>query len=217
MAQIVIKRKKQGMKALIKKLVELQHVSVSAGIHKGEGKQKVKTAFGQKKKINVATLAKSLETFASWKQPKTVNIPNKDGKTYTTLHKDARMTRPARFFISFFKNTEVWNKFRSFVHKQVREFVLGRTYKPRFLMDLIGSVAVDSQKFIIMNGKTDPNSQVTIQIKGKDSPLVDSKQVLMPSLKHKVRNDRNGHSKGTKDAIKMADAEYVDKIIKQFK
>jgi len=217
MAQITIIHKKQGMKSLIKKLVELQHFNVTVGIHSGFGRKLVFGADGKKKKINIATLAKALETYASWEQSKTVRIPNKDGETWSILKAGKRYVRYGRAFITILtENSTILNNFRAFLEKQTRTFIGTKSYSPRFYMDLIGSVAEDTQRFALQNGRAvgnADNSPFTIRVKGKNTPLQDTSSVLSPAISHKLNNDRNKLSKFHKDVLTIKDSMIVDKLI----
>ncbi len=211
---ITIIRKKQGMKSLIKKLVELQHFSTSAGIHTNEGKRKAFGWNGKKKKINIATLARVLETFASWIQPNTVTLKGDTGE-YVTILKGARLTRPARYFISLFEHSETWIKFKNMIYIWAKELIIQKSGRPRLFIKRIGDLASSYQKALILSNDQDKNSQITVKLKGFNAPL-QRLGILYNSVKSKVYNKRNGLAPQAKKDIKIEDANLVDKIISEF-
>ena len=218
---ITIVRKKKGMKSLIKKLVELQHFSSSAGIHTGDGQKKAHTP-NRKSKINIATLAEMLEKYASWRQSKTVKIPletpivGRDGKEkkFAVIKAGTTLKREARPFISIYMDNTIWSKFRDVVESWVRAFINAKGGQTRSLMRNIGDLASSYQKALALSASQPKNKPITVHEKGFNAPLQRT-GMLYKSIKSKLYNGKNGLGVQGKAELKIQDAEYVDKLIAQ--
>lgn len=209
---VTIIRKKQGMKSLIKKLVELQHFSTTVGIHSGVGRLLAKYPDGSKGKINLASLAKNLETNATWIQSKSVFRDFKDG-TMIMFEAGRRYSRKARHFVSL-NQTKYWNELRNNIREQVMLLVMGKGQKPRSFISAIGHFASVAQKRVIIDGSSTDNAPATINMKGRNSPLSWT-GTLRNALNYEVKTAKQGIGQSGRDALKLSDANLVDDLIKK--
>lgn len=205
---IEIISKKQGMKSLIKKLVELENLTACAGIHKKEGYRIVRKK-NRNNKINIATLAWQLEQFASWIQKKSAPISDATGKIIGIIPQGARLSRPARPFISFFKVPDVFGHFKDSVRNLVREFIIGRKMKPRAFMQHVADQASSSQKFIIASKKSTPNKTLTERIKGFNHPLKETGRLF-----NSIRGSVKSLKRSVRAVLKSSDIAKVNQIYK---
>ena len=209
---VTIIRKKQGMKSFIKKLVELQHFSTTVGIHTGPGRLLAKYPDGTKSKINLASLAKNMETNATWIQSKDVFRDFKDG-TYIMFEAGRRYSRVARYFVSLIQ-TKYWGELRNNIRQQVMSFITVKGQNPRSFISSIGHFASVAQKRVIIEGSSADNKQATVNVKGRNSPLSWT-GALRDALNYEVRTDKSGIGQSGRDALKLSDANLVDDLIKK--
>lgn len=205
---IEIISKKQGMKSLIKKLVELENLTACSGIHKKEGYRIVRKK-NRNNKINIATLAWQLEQFASWIQTKNAPILDATGKMIGMIPMGARLTRQARPFISFYRVPDVFAHFKQVVRNLVRDFIIGRKMKPKAFMQAIADSASSSQKFIIANKKSAPNKPITEAIKGFNHPLKETGRLF-----NSIRGSVKSLKRSVRAVLKNSDIAKVNQIYK---
>lgn len=209
--QIIHKRK--GMKNLLKTIVALQMYYVTCGIHRNEGRRRVKSSSSNKSSVNRATLASLLEKTVSWIQPKTVTIPTHDGEE-VTIWAGARLRRPARIFIHLNLLPNIWNGLRSFIRTRVllllKKQRVGATGAKKFLKAL-GVKALEEQQARINRKDTASNSEITEKIKGFNHPLFDT-GALLESLKYKINPNFN---KGGKRLLRLKYLTQIDSWIRE--
>lgn len=213
---VTIVRKKQGMKSLIKKLVELQHFGATVGIHSGVGSKLVRNPDGKprKSKFNVAMLARNMETNATWIQSETVVKDFGDG-TMIMFEAGRRYHRKARHFVSLIEIPDYWGKLKSFLTQQVKLLVIGTGMRPRSFIKNIGSMASSLQRSVITSAKAPANAKATEDAKGFNHPLFWTGNNLLKSLDFKIISDKNGLGQSGRDALKISDANLVDDLIKK--
>ena len=175
--------KKKGMKALMAKLEALQDYQVTIGIHKGKGRLKVKSGSGKIKRgkqINMATLAKTMETDHDIIPSKDLAISTAGGETIFLLA-EYSYHQPARYFIKLQNVPESWTKIKNFVRNQFLEFIGTKGRGKRegtYAFRRIGEFVEVLQRSRIIDAKTAPNTAATSMIKGKNHPLLDSGNLL---------------------------------------
>ena len=203
--------KKKGMKALLKKLEYLSEYQTTAGIHKGEGRKKVKSGTGKIKRgrsINIATLAKTLETDHDIIPNKDLAIPTKNSSETVFLLKGHSYHQPARYFIKLQNSPESWTKIKNFVRNQFLQYLdfSGRGKREgTYVFRRIGEFAETEQRSRIIDAKTAPNTFATSMIKGKNHPLLDEGD-LLHSIDSKVTKQSTGR--------KVRFSKYADDIEK---
>lgn len=181
-----------------------------SGLDGGEKKSSPKSA--RQKTFNLATLAYYLEQPISWIQRKSVNLLAKDGDI-VTIHAGARISRPARIFIRIFKLTNIWNKVRAFIQRQVRNLYVQAGTNRRAFWQAIGMMAYQEQKNIIRTSASAANSDITVKLKGQNHPLFDTGG-LENSINYKINKNYNNN------ASKIARNKFLmdfDKQWEQFK
>ena len=181
-----------------------------SGLDGGEKKSSPKSA--RQRTFNLATLAYYLEQPISWIQRKSVNLLAKDGDI-VTIHAGARISRPARIFIRIFKLTNIWNKVRAFIQRQVRNLYVQAGTNRRVFWQAIGTMAHQEQKNIIRTSASAANSDITVKLKGQNHPLFDTGG-LENSINYKINKNYNNN------ASKIARNKFLmdfDKQWEQFK
>lgn len=148
-----------------------------------------------KQRCNLATLAYYLEQSVSWIQKKTIMIQGVAGMV--TVWKGARIHRPARVFIRIFKLPEIWNKVQSFERTQVKNLFARAMTDGKKFWTALGAMVCSEQKNVIQTSHNAGNSDITMQIKGKNHPLFDTGK-LLNSTSYKVRKNYSGKIKEAK-------------------
>lgn len=147
------------------------------------------TSQKRKKPFNLATLAYYLEQQVSWVQTNTVRIQGVNG--LVTIWKGSRIHRPARVFIRIFKLPEIWNKVKNFIRMQVQNLLLRTGKNGKQFWKAIGAMACSEQKGVIQTSHNAGNSDITMQIKGKNHPLFDTGRLLNSST-YKIEKNYSG-------------------------
>ena len=157
---------------------------------KGEsGKNKKKSSGSSRKRnFNLATLAHYLEQPASWIQNQTVNING------VFIYAGARLTRPARIFISIFKIPNIWNSVRVFIENKVKYFYVKQGFNSKKFWGDIGQKVQNEQQNIIRTSSSKMNSELTTMIKGFNHPLFHTGR-LLNAIKFKVERNYSGNMK----------------------
>lgn len=189
--------KKKGMKALMKKLEYLNEYQATSGIHKDKGRRKITSGDGKKrrnKSINMATLAKVLETDHDIIPTRDIYLISQDGNATIKLTAGKSYHHVARYFIKLQNVPEEWNKVREFIRRQFLEFLgfSGRGKREgAYIFRRIGEFAETIQRSQIIDAKTAPNTAATSILKGKNHPLLDDGD-LLNSIDHRVSKQSTG-------------------------
>lgn len=195
----VVIHKKKGLKTLISKLVYLQKYQATSGIQK-KGNSKIKRG------LNMAGLAQLLEEGFSWVQKKSLGFNIQGKKVFLKAGK--QHTIPSRPFISLYKHVAIWEQVKNYARQLVLAYLrpdIRRTnYHIKQLFQLLANFVVMKQKDIIGSSAVVDNAELTVLLKGSNTPLKETGD-LQASL--------SGHVNKTKNFAKQQSLEQIDKIM----
>jgi len=103
----------------------------------------------------------------------------------------------------------------SLISSQVSIVLNSKVNKGKYVFKEIGLFASSLQKKLLGSKSHKPNGPFAVRIKGKNTPLEETKRLLLPSISYRLVNDKNKIGKQGRADLKIADANYVDELIKK--